>query len=315
MARQAENVIFSHPTICLRAGPTLECAIVSDDSRSLLLDAAVETLRPLARRLLEAGMPFGELEARLRELFVHVAEKDLSLPGRRPTDSRVSLLTGINRKEVRRIRSADPERNKPASFTRNLAAGLVSRWLVGRRTTDARGRPRPIPYQAPRGPSFVALARQVTRDLPPRVILDELLRTGAAKRSAAGMIALRADAYVPKLGRSEKLAMLAEDPAELIETMLGNIFDEARAPRLQRKVLYDNLGADALPRLRLEIRRAGERFLRSIDKRMARADRDRNPNAPGGERRTAGVGLYYFERPGGGPPPAEQPTRARRRKE
>lgn len=287
---------------------------MSDDSRSPLLDAAVETLRPLARRLLEAGVPFGELEGRLRELFVHVAENDLSLPGRRPTDSRVSLLTGINRKEVRRIRSRDPAIKKPASFTRNLAASLVSRWLGDRRATDAQGRPRPIPYQAPRGPSFVALARQVTRDLPPRVILDELLRTGAAKRGAADTIALRADAYVPKLGRSEKLGMLAEDPAELIETMLGNIFEEAGSPRLQRKILYDNLGADALPRLRREIRRAGERFLRSIDQRVARADRDRNPNAPGGERHTAGVGLYYFERPGGGSR-AGSPAPARRRKE
>jgi hypothetical protein len=275
------------------------------------LDAAVETLRPLARRLLEAGAPFGELEARLRELFVRVAEGDLSLPGRRPTDSRVSLLTGINRKEVRRIRSQDPALKKPASFTRNLAAGLVSRWLADRRATDARGRPRPIPYQAPRGPSFVGLARKLTRDLPARVILDELLRTGAAKRTAAGMITLRADAYVPRNGRFEKLGMLAEDPAELIETMLRNIFEEGGEPRLQRKVLYDNVGAEALPRLRREIRRAGERFLRSIDRRMARADRDRNPKAPGGERHTAGIGLYYFERPGGGSPRAGRPERPR----
>lgn len=282
------------------------------DFHNTLLDAAVETLRPLVRRLLETGVPFGELERRLRELFVQVAATDLSLPGRRATDSRVSLLTGINRKEVRRIRSRDPTLKKPASFTRNLAASLVSRWLSDRRATDARGRPRPIPYQAPRGPSFVGLAQQVTRDLPPRVIFDELLRTGAVERGAGNRIVLRADAYVPKLGRSETLAMLAEDPAELIETMLGNIFGDLAEPYLQRKVSYDNLGADALSRLRREIRRRSERFLRSIDRRLAHDDRDRNPDALGGERHTAGVGLYYFERPTGSRP--GRSTRARRTK-
>ena len=71
-----------------------------------LVAAAAQALQPLVKRLLAAGVPFGQLEARLRELFVAVADAEFTLPGRRQTDSRVSLLTGINRKEVRRIRAA-----------------------------------------------------------------------------------------------------------------------------------------------------------------------------------------------------------------
>jgi hypothetical protein len=71
-----------------------------------LIWAATRALRPMVKRLLEMGIPFGALEVRLRELYVEVAGSELALPARRQTDSRISLVTGINRKEVKRIRSA-----------------------------------------------------------------------------------------------------------------------------------------------------------------------------------------------------------------
>jgi hypothetical protein len=267
----------------------------TSDVRAELLRAAAESLRPIVRRLLGHGVPFGLLEARLRELYVQIVEQDLALPGRRQTDSRVSLVTGINRKEVRRIRSEAPRAERPVSFGRNQGASLVSRWLGDRRATDGAGNPRPLPYQAPKGVSFVSLAQQVTVDLPPRAILDELVRTGAATVLPDGRVALDADSYVPKRGRPEKLAMLSTDPAELTETMLQNIFAEDGDPWLQRKVYYDNVGSDGTPKARAQVRKAAERFLRAMDRLLARYDRDRNPRAPGGERRTAGIGVYYFE--------------------
>lgn len=265
--------------------------------REALLRAAAETLRPIARRLVASGVPFGQLESRLRELFVEVAEVDLALPGRRQTLSRLSLLTGINRKEIRRIRAQDPHDAPSGSFSRNQAASLISRWMSDRGTKGPTGRPRPIPYQARRGTSFVKLAQQVTADLPPRSLLDELVRTGAVELRPGNMVALMSDAYVPKLGQAESLEMLAEDPAELVETMLQNIFDADRQPLLQRKVFYDNLGSEGVERLRSEMRSAGKRFLREVDRRLSKYDRDRNPKAPAGERRYAGIGVYYFEAP------------------
>ena len=263
-----------------------------------LLQAATETLRPLVLRLLRAGVPFGQLESRLRTLYVAVAEHELQLPGRRQTVSRLALLTGINRKEVKRLRAAPVEQAAaPGSFGRNLAASLISRWLQDRRATDRAGRARPIPYRAARGPSFVKLALATTADLPPRALLDALVESGAAVVRADGRVALTGSAYVPRRTARAKLAMLAEDPAELVATMLHNVLDETDETRLQLKVAYDNLGADGLPRLRKQLRREGARFVRRVDRLLAGHDRDRNARAPGGERSYAGLGLYYFERP------------------
>ena len=272
-------------------------SVRSDETAQGLLRGAAGALRPIVRRLLACGVPFGLLEARLRELVVEVAEREFALPGRRQTDSRVSLISGINRKEVHRIRARGSLPPRLPSFGRNQAAGLISRWRADPRATDGAGRPKPIPYKATRGPSFVKLAEQVTVDLPARAILDELVRTGAAVLRGDGWVVLKSDVYVPRAGRGEKLAMLAEDPAELVETMLRNIFEEVSEPLLQRRVSYDNIGAQAVRKLRRRVRSAAEGFLRRIDRLLANHDRDRNPKAPGGERHLAGLGVYYFESP------------------
>jgi hypothetical protein len=272
-------------------------AVSPSEAADGLLHGAAEALRPIVQRLLASGVPFGLLEARLRELVVEVAEQEFALAGRRQTDSRISLISGINRKEVRRIRSRTSQTARPPSFGRNQAAGLISRWRTDPRATDGAGRPKPIPYKAARGPSFVKLAEQVTVDLPARAILYELVRTGAAELRDDGWVVLKSDAYVPKLGRAEKLAMLAEDPPDLVETMLRNIFEEVNEPLLQRRVSYDNIGADGVGKLRRQVRVAAQGFLQRIDRLLANHDRDRNPKAPGGERQSAGLGVYYFESP------------------
>lgn len=280
-----------------------------------VLRAAMAMLRPLVRQMLVSGVLFGRFEKEARALFVTVAERDFPIPDDRPqTDSRLALLTGINRKEVHRIRGQDARESAPRSFSRDLAANLVSVWMRDPRATDRAGRPIPIPYQDARRPSFVRFARRTTRDLRPRAFLDALVGSGAAELRPGGLVALRADFYVPRRGEPEQLAMLAEDPPELIATMLHNVLGDGPDLRLQRKVVYDNLGRDGMARLREALRREGERFARRANAILARHDRDRNPKAPAGERTYAGVGVYYFESPA---PPASRgaanPARARRR--
>lgn len=255
--------------------------------------AAASTLRPLIKRLLASGVPFGRLEARLREVFVEVAETELALPGRRQTDSRVSLLTGINRKEVRRIRSVEQRKDGPRSFSMNYATSLISRWLTDPQSVDRSGRPRTLPYQTERGASFMKLARKVTADLAPRVLLDELVRSGAVELKG-NLVVLKSDAYVPKREPSEKLRILGEDPPELIETILCNIFSEGSELLLQRKVYYDNLGSDAATQGR------GDPRDRRRHERPGRDGRERQLLPPGQlrERHSSGLSVAGWRRPG-----------------
>ncbi len=109
------------------------------------------------RLLVSRGITFPALTDLLRELYVNVAEYDFVLPGKEQTDSRVSLLTGIHRKEVRRLRGAGaPISAVPATVSRT--SRIVARWLADPAYTDAQGQPLPLPRTGEAGrPSFEAL--------------------------------------------------------------------------------------------------------------------------------------------------------------
>jgi hypothetical protein len=89
--------------------------------------------------------------------------------------------------------------------------------------------------------------------------------------------------------------MLGSDAAELIEVIAHNIERPSGEAFLQRKVFYDNVGADALPELRDRVRALGGEFAQAVNQVLTSYDRDRNPNAPAGERTRAVVAVYYFE--------------------
>ncbi len=114
-------------------------------------------LRPLVRLCIRSGMTFPALAQLLRELFVNVAEHDFALEGKEQTDSRVSLLTGIHRKEVARLRGAGaPVHEAPATLSRTSA--IIARWLAAPEFTDAKGEPLPLPRTAEDdAPSFEQL--------------------------------------------------------------------------------------------------------------------------------------------------------------
>jgi len=283
-------------------------AVARADIGEALIRGAVFTLEPFVRRMIAHGVTFGRLERRLHDLFVRVAEREFADAGGPPTDTRVAMVTGLNRREVHRIRSEDAGGRAPSTFTRSVTASLISRWVSDPATTRG-GRPIPLRFSAARGPSFEKLARKTTLELRPRALLDTLIRTGAVTLLEGERISLTRRAYTPARGQPEMLAILAQDPPELVDTTLHNVLGEGPATRLQHKVAYDNIGGDALERLRETLNREAEKLLSRADRTLAKLDRDRNPKAPGGERTYAGIGIYSFEAPYEPPEPPPEATR------
>lgn len=263
--------------------------------REKLVAALRHLLRPVVRRLLSWDIPYPVFDEIVRSLFVEVADRDLSLPHKRQTDSRISLVTGIHRKEVSRLRALPVER-PPRQLERTVTTRLVGRWMAGAPYADRRGRTRTLPYESRRAgdPSFSGLVREAGFDGPPRSVLDELLRNGVVRMAADGVIELVRDAFVPAVGIEGKLEMLGSDPGEVFSTIAHNI-ESPGSPWLHRKVVYDNVGSDVLPALREGARDAGEGLVREANALLAAHDRDRNADAPGGRRTRVVVATYYYE--------------------
>jgi hypothetical protein len=231
-------------------------------------------------------------------VYLDVAEQDFALPFKQQTDSRLSLVTGINRKEISQLRRRKSAPQTPA-VEDTLATHVIGRWMAGPPYAEANGSPRRLPYECddPKAASFARLVREGGTDIPVRSVLDELLRVGAVTLVTNGDVVLQREAHIPAGDAAGKLTLLGSDPAELFSTIIHNI-EVPDAPRLQRKVVYDNIGAQALPQLRAAARRVGEEFIRRANALLASHDRDRNPKAAAGQRSRVVLGTYYFEEEG-----------------
>lgn len=258
-----------------------------------LIAALTVLLRPLVRILLRHGIPCDVLSAIARQVYVRVAAEEFALSGKKQTTSRISILTGLTRKEVRRIMTTTEVDNQEATDRYNRAARVITGWVRDKEFHDKAGDPLALPVEG-ENVSFGALVRCYSGDIPVRAMLDELLRVGAVRKTKEGRIRLQARFYVPEKSETDKLQILGSDTADLIATIAHNLTAKA-TPRFQRKVMYDNVPVEAVQEFQRFSANRAQLFLEGIDRWLSQQDRDVNPAITGTGRKRVGVGLYYFE--------------------
>jgi hypothetical protein len=266
---------------------------MAENLNKALTSAVLRILRPLARILLRNGVSFGTFADLAKAVFVDVAGSEFGIPNRKQTVSRVSVLTGLTRKDVVRLQGLGAPEDAVAERRYNRAARVVAGWV--RDPQYRKGdEPAPLPFEG-EGPTFSELVRAYSGDVPPRAIFDELARVGAVERTENGEIRLLARAYVPQTGEEDKLHILGTDVAFLIDTIDHNLQRGSTAPRFQRKVAYDNLPVEIIPQFQSLSREKAQRLIEEMDRWLAQHDRDVNPEVGGSGRKQAGLGIYYFE--------------------
>jgi Family of unknown function (DUF6502) len=258
-----------------------------------LIAALTVLLRPLVRILLRHGIPCDVFSAVARQVYVRVAAEEFVLPGKKQTTSRVSILTGLTRKEVRRIMTTADVEDQEATDRYNRAARVIAGWVRDKGYHDKAGNPIALPVEG-KDTSFGALVRCYSGDMPVRAMLDELLRVGAVRKTKDGRIRLTARFYVPERSETDKLQILGTDTADLIATIAHNLTAQAVA-RFQRKVMYDNVPVEAVREIQHHSAERAQAFLEDTDRWLSQQDRDVNPAVKGTGRKRVGIGLYYFE--------------------
>ncbi|MDY6994016.1 MAG: DUF6502 family protein [Pseudomonadota bacterium] len=265
-----------------------------DEVKQALSFAVCQLLRPLVRILLRYGIPFGSFMELAKHIYVEIAVEHFALPNRKQTDSRISVLTGLTRKEVKQIRNSSLETVTDTTARYHRAARVISGWIQDRSFLDGWGAPAILSLEG-EGPTFSKLVNQYSGDIPVRAILDELLRVNAIERLEDGRLRLIQPAYIPSSSDVDKLAILGTDVALLIETIEHNLFNPTEPAYFQRKVAYDNLPQEAVAQLATMTHEQGHHLLKELNAWLMTQDRDNNPEVSGKGRKYAGVGIYFFE--------------------
>ena len=158
-----------------------------DNIQRQILDALLVALRPLARALLRAGIGYREFAEISKTAFVDIATKDYGLRGRPTNISRVAVMTGLTRKEVRRIRDKSAAGDATLVLRSTPMEAILHRWHSEEEFLSASGTPKILEFDG-EGSTFSALVRQFGGDIPPGAMRTELKRIKAVKEGDDGRL-------------------------------------------------------------------------------------------------------------------------------
>ncbi len=256
--------------------------------------AITRLLRPLFRVLLRHNVSFGAFEELAKRAYIDVVISDFGIPGKKPSISRASVVSGLTRKEVQRLLSVSRDATTPDSERYNRAARVLTAWTRDPEFLATNGEPLALDLQE-NATNFASLVRRHSGDVPARAVLDELLRVGAVRRREDGRLELVVRAYVPQRSAADKVEILGTDVADLINTIDHNIQHGGTDPRFQRKVMYRNVPVAALPEFRNLSGAQAQALLELLDKWLAAQQFPDSPEQPDPPRARVGMGIFYFE--------------------
>ncbi len=277
-------------------------SISSSDTHTATPSAALvralrRVLRPLVKLMLARGMTFSYVAELLKTLLVEVADKDFRIGAKAPTDSRVSLVTGVHRKDVSRLRHALNSRAETVPSVVSLGAQLVAVWMGSPRYLDEEGRPQPLPRFVSEGGelSFEALVASVNNnDIRSRVVLDEWMRLGVVHFDDQRRVCLNAQAFVPTEGSDEKAFYLGHNLHDHAAAAAHNLLGGQPA-FLERSVHYDALSPLSIQLLAKQSEEFGMKALLALNKSALAAETNDTTATTPRQRMT--FGIYFYHEP------------------
>ncbi len=270
------------------------------DNRAQALARALKgVLRPLVRTMIARGVTAPAVYRLLKEVFVEVAERDFRIDGQRPTDSRISVLTGVHRKDIRTLRAAAAEGAAARSAGARRVTAMVSvigRWLADPGLQDADGRPRALArHGTGDAPSFDSLVAAISTDVRPRTVLDELLRQGLVQLDAPGeQVHLSAEALLGGGDADQTLHFFARNVGDHISAATGNLLGDG-PPFLERAVFYNHLRVESVDALEAAAREGAGQLLTALNRAAYAAQAEDAGKADAAHRFRFGV--YFYRAP------------------
>ncbi len=258
-----------------------------------VIRALKKILKPLVNLSISNGITYPVVCDLLKELFVKVAETDFKLAGKQQTDSRINFLTGIHRKDVKRLRNQNLNEEIQAETT-SLGALLVSRWLGDPNYCDNQGNPNALPRLTKKGgiKSFEGLVVSINKDIRSRAILDEWLNLNIVYLDENDSVCLNRNAFIPQHGYEEKTWFLGENLRDHIAAAAHNLKGNEPA-FIERAVYYDQLTAESVQELAELSEKIGMEALININSRALELQNKDKQSQKALHRMR--LGLYFYK--------------------
>ncbi len=196
---------------------------MQDASSTKISNAILVLLRPLTKILLRCGVGYREFSELAKTAFVDVASQEYGIRGRPTNISRVAVMTGLTRKEVRRIRDQIVGGQPTAVVKATPLAQVLRGWHSKSEYIDEVGRPKPLPFDSDDGVSFTSLVKEFGGDIPPGAMRTEFKRVGAVEEDQHGLLVVKRRIARPHGLDDRLVTYLLQAAYPLISNIANNI--------------------------------------------------------------------------------------------
>jgi len=232
-----------------------------NDSKGSATSALRLLFRPIARIMLRAGINWQELADVCKAVYVEVATEDFGIRGRPTNISRVAILTGLTRKEVRRLRTLLQDAN-------------------------------PLPPSGERQ-SFESLCKKYSGDVAATTMLKELKHVEAVAEATDGTLTVKMRYYMPTMTDPERMLSSGSVMEDMGYTVAYNLHRADTDPgSFERRATNTRMPANAVPKFRKFLNEEGQAFLERVDAWLSEHELDDNDDS---KSIRLGLGAYWIE--------------------
>ncbi len=262
---------------------------MSEAIKTKILKAFFFAAKPIARALLNSGIGFREFSQCAKAEFIDVAANEYGVRGRQTNTSRISVMTGIARKQVAKIRDSSLE-GVDVSAKLSLTGEVLHLWFTDPEFIDQNGKPKDIPVNGRVG-SFESLVSRSEGDIPLGAIKKELLRLCSIEELPNKKLRILSKSFVPpglsdrlefgfRFGFKQLAEMINEDITEQGDFLRSQLrLYETKNIAKKDLAVFQKLSMENLNKFCNEF----DDFLISMESSDIKNDSD------------IGIGLFYFE--------------------
>ncbi len=217
--------------------------------------------QPLVQWMIKSGIGYNEFALALKPLFLSMAEQELQALDQKTSDSAISLLSGLHRKDVRAFRQESEQHAQSIQLNRaqwskpSSANQVFTRWL----SSDL---PPSLPFQGSQG-SFDALAQSVSKDVHPRALLQEMVRLGLVQERGESVHLVK-DGFIPDTHQRQARELLSASVADHLAAGVHNIHQSESPKFLEQSVFANELSKESVDQLHALSKRLWERVLKEM---------------------------------------------------
>lgn len=224
-------------------------------------------LKPAVRLALKNGMKFQEINECLKLASIECAKEELKKLSEEENISKVSVITGLQRRDVKRLISNDESKPQVDVMTR-----VIGHWANNDKYKNEEGKIINLKHDS-RDSEFGKLVSEISKDLNPYTVAFELLRIGAVKETKSGLKLIK-KGFQPKANAKEAFELLNRDSELLHEAVSENIYSNNQIANLHATTFYDRIPKSKENEIRLWFLKEGEKFHLKARKYLSKLDLD-----------------------------------------